>query len=69
MITYTLNTHDQSNGHVTLKDLVLLDVVLYGHKVDITHWIIAKMNSIKDVVDRVIVFSTIVIVIAESLGL
>lgn len=69
MITYTLNTHDQSNGHVKLKDLVLLDVIFYGHKVDTTHWIIAKINSIKDVVDGVIVFSIIVTVIAESLGL
>lgn len=50
---------------MTLKDLVLLDVVLHGRKVDIAHWLIAKIYSIKDVMDRVIDFGNIVTVIVE----
>lgn len=63
IITYTLSARDQSNGQVTLKDLVLLDVVLHGRKVDT----IAKISSIKDVVDGVIEFGIIVTMITEDL--
>lgn len=67
MTTYTLNAHDQSNSQMTLKDLVLLDTIFHGRKMDMTHLFIAKM--IKDATDGVIEFSTNVIVIVESLGI
>lgn len=51
---------------MTLKDLFLLDAALHGHKVDTTHWIVAKISSSKDVVERVIEFGTIVTMIVEG---
>lgn len=69
MITYTLNACDQSNDQLTLKDLVLLDMTLHGRKVDTTHWLIAKISLIKDVVNKFIKFGAIVTVIVEGLGI
>lgn len=42
-------------------------MVLYSHHVDIIHWIITKISSIKDEMKRVVEFDTIVTMIINSL--
>lgn len=48
MITLTLNAWKNTNGHVTFRDMVLMEVALEGKQVDTTRWLIWKISDIQE---------------------